>query len=56
MRLDDDDTCNVLFWTNPGSTNPQKFSCTATYLPFQKPSKWNEQDIGETAGEARTNT
>ena len=29
----------VLFWTNPGSSTPQNSSCTATYLPSQKPSK-----------------
>ena len=32
----------VLFWTNPGSYNPQNSSCTATYSPVYKPSKMNK--------------
>ena len=29
-----------LFQTNPGSSNPQNFSCRITYLPSHKPSNW----------------
>ena len=36
--------CYKVFWTNPGSNTPWNNSCTATYLPSLKQSKWNEQD------------
>ena len=31
--------CYVLFWTNPGSSSPQKSSSMVTYLLFHKSSK-----------------
>ena len=42
--------------TNPVSSSPQNSSCTATYLPFHKQSKKDEQDMSGTAGEAETNS
>ena len=47
---------SMLYWTNPGSNIPQNSSCTATYLPSQKPSKLDKQDMLDTAGEVRTNS
>ena len=35
------------------ATTPQNIICTATYLASQKPFKLNEQDMQDTAGEAR---
>ena len=32
-----------LFWTNPGNNNPRNNSCSASYLPSQKPSKMNKK-------------
>ena len=48
--------CFMQFWTNPGSSTPQNSTCTATYLPSQKPSKWVEQEMRVTAGEMRMNS
>ena len=36
-----------------GSNTPRNIICVATYLPSQKPS---EQDMRDSAGEARTNS
>ena len=41
---------------NPGSNIPQKISCMVTYLPSLKPSKSNEEDLWDTAGEVRLNS
>ena len=41
---------------SPDGDTPQKCSCTATYLPFIKQSKKDKQDMGDTVGEARTNS
>ena len=35
----------TLFWTNPGGNTQQNSSCTATYFPSCKSSKWDEEDI-----------
>ena len=35
----------VLFWTNPESNIPQNSVCTASYVPSQKPSKLDEQNM-----------
>ena len=45
-----------IYGKNPGSNILQNSSCTATDLPSQKPSKLDEQDIRDTAGEVRTNS
>ena len=45
----------MLLRTNPGSNNPQNSNCTATYLPPQKLSKQDQQDILDTAREVRMN-
>ena len=45
--------CYMLFWTNPGSTTFQNSCCTATQLPSNKPSKQEEQDMLDTAGEEK---
>ena len=44
------------FKINLRSNTPQKGSCTATYLPSHKPSKYNEQDMRSTTGEVRMNS
>ena len=44
------------YWINPGSNIPQNSSCTATYHPSRKPSKLDESDMRDTAGELRTNS
>ena len=44
----------ILCWffkTNPGSNISRNSSFTATYLPSLKPSKYDEQDMWDTAGE-----
>ena len=48
--------CYGLYWTNPGGNIPQNNSCMATNHPSRKPSKLDEQDMWDTAGELRTNT
>ena len=45
-----------LYWTNPGSNIPQNSIYTVTYLPSQKPSKLDEQNIWDTSGEKRINS
>ena len=47
--------CYELYWTNPGGNTPENRSCTATYHPSRKPSKLDEQNMWDTAGEVRTN-
>ena len=42
------------YWTSPGGKTPQGTNYTATCLPSRKLSKLDEQDIQDTAGEART--
>ena len=48
--------CCELYWTNPGSNIPQSSSYTATCHPSLKPSKSDEQDLLDTAGEVRINS
>ena len=43
-------------WTNLESNNQQNSSFTATYLPSQKSSKYDKQDMWNSAGEARMNS
>ena len=38
------------------ATPPQSSSCTATYLPSRKLSKFDEPDMQDTAGEAGTSS
>ena len=45
-----------LFGTNPGSNTRRNNGCTTTYLLSHKLSKWGEQDMQDTAEEAKTNT
>ena len=40
----------------PRSSALQNISCTSTYLPSHKPSKWDEQDIQGSTEEIRTNS
>ena len=44
-KMENKQKCNLLFWTYPGSNTPQKSSCTAIYLPFQKPSSADLQEL-----------
>ena len=37
--------CYELYWTSPGSNNPQSSSCTATYHLSRKSSKLDEPDM-----------
>ena len=46
----------MLFWTNPVGNTPQKSSPTNTYLPFRKPSEYDEQDKLGTDREAGMNS
>ena len=46
---------NELYSTNPGSNIPHSSSCTAIYRPSRRPSKLDEQDMRETAGEVKKN-
>ena len=46
---------NEQYWTRPGGNIPQNSICTATYQPSQKPSKLDEPDMLNTAGEVRIN-
>ena len=48
--------CYMLYWTNPGGNIPQNSCCTATYNLSRNPSKLNEQDMWDSAGEVRTNS
>ena len=48
--------CSELYRINPGGNIPQNTSFTATYLLSRKPSKLDEQDMRDTAGEVRTNS
>ena len=43
-----------VFWKNPGSITSLN-NCMAAYLSSQKPCQLDEQDMRDTAGEARTN-
>ena len=43
------------FWASPGGNTQQSSSCTATYLPSRKLSKFYEPDMHDTAG-AGTNS
>ena len=45
--------CYKLQWTNPVSNIPQNSSCMAAYLPFLRPFKYDNQDMLDTAAEAR---
>ena len=45
----------VLFWTDSGSSTRQNSSCSAIYLPSNKPSKKDEKDMLYTTGEVKTN-
>ena len=45
-----------LYWTSPGSSIPQNSSSTGANHPSRKPSKLDEQDMWDTAGEVRTNS
>ena len=48
--------CCEQYWTSPGGGTPQSRSCTATYHPSWKLSKFDEPDIQDIAGEVRTNS
>ena len=48
--------CYELCWKNPRNNIPQNSNCAATYRPSKKPSKLNEQDMRDTAGEVKTNS
>ena len=48
--------CYELHWTSHGSSIPQNSSCMTSYLSSLKPSKLDEQDKRDTAGEVRTNS
>ena len=45
--------CCELYWTSPGGSIPQSTRYTDTYQPSRKPSKLDEQDVQDTAGEER---
>ena len=45
-----------LYWTKSGGSIPQNSNSMATYHPSGKPSKLDEQDIWDSAGEIRTNS
>ena len=49
-----DGNCTRMLRAKPGINIPQS-SCTATYFPPLKSSKYDEQGMRDTAGEARTN-
>ena len=44
------------YWTSPGGNTPQSTNYTATYLPSWKLSKFDEPDMQDTAGEAKTSS
>ena len=48
--------CYELYWTSPGGNTSKNNSCTATYHPSRKPSKSNETNMRDTAGEVRMNS
>ena len=48
--------CCELYWTSPGGSIQQSSSSTDTYHPSQKPSKLDEQDMWNTAGEVRADS
>ena len=43
--------CCEQYWTSSGGSTPQSSSCTNTYHPSRKLSKFNEPDMRDTAGE-----
>ena len=45
--------CCDLYGTSPGGRNPQSSSCTDTWHSSLKPSKLDEQNMRDTAGEIR---
>ena len=47
---------NKLYWTNTGSNTPRNNACMASYLPSLNPFQLDEQDMRDTAGDARTNS
>ena len=44
------------YWTSHGGSTPQSTSCTATYHPSRKLSKFDEPDMRDTTEEVRTNS
>ena len=48
--------CCELYWASPGGSIPQNCSCMETFHPSRKPSKLDEQDMRDTAGEVRANS
>ena len=44
------------FWPNPGSNTPQNSSCTATNLPSQKLSNFEEHGMLNAAEETMSNS
>ena len=48
--------CCEQYWTSPGGNTPQSHSCTVTYHPSQKLSKFDEPDMRGTAGEVGTSS
>ena len=48
--------CCKQYWISPGGNTRQGTNYTATYIPSQKPSKLDEPDTQDNAGEAGTSS